>query len=164
MPDVILLDIQLANGSGLDGIIPLQQKWPQAKIIMVSALFSEDNRRIALARGAFDFIAKACSADTMINAINAALAHEAKMLQAKHSTRSRLTQVHLTTRQQQVLNLASKGCSNKVIGRTLDIAENTVRVHIQAILLYFNVATRAEAVCVARSRGLIEPELAELPG
>jgi DNA-binding NarL/FixJ family response regulator len=61
----------------------------------------------------------------------------------------------LTPRQNEVLDLLSQGLPNKVIGRRLGLTENTVRWHVQAVLEFLQVASRAEAVYVARQRGLI---------
>jgi len=61
----------------------------------------------------------------------------------------------MTPRQCEVLNLLHQGLSNKLIARQLSLSDNTVRRHVQDILEFFQVGSRAEAVFAARSQGLV---------
>ena len=63
--------------------------------------------------------------------------------------------LRLTARQCEVLELISEGLSNKLIGRRLDLSENTVRGHVQAVLAHLGVSSRTEAAFAARRRGLV---------
>lgn len=69
----------------------------------------------------------------------------------------------LTARQSDVLALLAAGLTNLAIARTLGLAENTVRVHVSAILQCLNVANRVQAVNEGRRRGLLPPEEEERP-
>jgi DNA-binding NarL/FixJ family response regulator len=60
-----------------------------------------------------------------------------------------------TPHQYEVLGLLSQGLTNKAIGRRLNLSENTIRGHVQAILLALDVDNRAEAAFAARRRGLV---------
>ena len=62
---------------------------------------------------------------------------------------------HLTPRQQQVLDLLCLGLPNKAIGRRLNLSENTVRGHVQAVLAFLGVPSRMQAAFEARRRGLV---------
>ena len=62
---------------------------------------------------------------------------------------------HLTLRQREVLGLLHAGLTNKVIARKMALSDNTVRRHMQEILKYFQVPTRAEAVFAARQQALV---------
>jgi len=62
---------------------------------------------------------------------------------------------NLTSAQARVLALLARGHSNKAIGSTLDISDNTVRAHVSAILRALNVTNRTEAVHVASEMGLL---------
>ncbi|MYM99203.1 response regulator transcription factor, partial [Duganella vulcania] len=64
-------------------------------------------------------------------------------------------QPRLTPRQCEVLALVCQGLSNKLIARRLNLSENTVRGHVQALLAMLGVVSRAEAAFVARQRGLV---------
>jgi len=61
----------------------------------------------------------------------------------------------LTPRQFEVLDLLCQGLPNKVIGRRLNLSENTVRGHVQAVLAALQVSSRSEAGFAARRRGLV---------
>lgn len=148
--DLLLLDIQLPGINGLEGIAPLKHRWPEAKILMVSAFHEADAARNALARGAQGFISKTETPDRMLSIIAAQLCAEAPGEPASLSE-----QIRLTPRQCEVLDLLCQGLSNKMIGRRLNLSENTVRGHVQAMLATLQVSSRSEAAFIARRMGLV---------
>ena len=149
--DLLLLDIQLQGLNGLEGIAPLKRRWPEAKILMVSASHEADAARIALERGAQGFISKTETPDRMLSIIAAQLScNTGSVEQCKPPE-----QIRLTPRQCEVLDLLCQGLSNKMIGRRLNLSENTVRGHVQAMLAVLQVSSRSEAAFVARRMGLI---------
>ena len=150
--NVVLLDIELIGLSGLECIAPLKRRWPGVKVLTVSAHSDTHNIREALARGADQFIAKSESATRIVEAIEDALAGR---LGAPESLRPATSQRSLTPRQCEVIDLMHKGLPNKSIAQRLGLSENTVRRHVQDILTFFEVGNRAEAVFVARQRGLV---------
>jgi DNA-binding NarL/FixJ family response regulator len=155
-PSVILLDIELNGLSGLDGIALLKRNWPQAEVVMLSSDTLSATAQLALARGATAFVTKAETAKKILSLVQSIISQK-----YSHSDPVALTQqacnanLQLTARQSEVLDLLSKGLSNKVIARELHCAENTVRGHVQAILLFFNVSSRSEAVYAAKQQGII---------
>lgn len=150
--DVVLLDIKLPGLNGLEGIALLKRKWPQAPILMLSSQDEPEIRRLALARGAAGFISKAETADSIIDTLHLVLrGHFSGLAPEASSTTLRC----LTPRQCEVLNLLHQGLSNKLIARQLALSDNTVRRHVQDILEFFQVVSRAEAVFAARHQGLI---------
>lgn len=151
--DVVLLDIQLIGLSGLACIAPLKRRWPGARVLAVSAHTDPHSVRDALAQGADRFISKAESAAKIIEAINAALAGALGGDEAQRQPATE--QRSLTPRQCEVIELIHAGLPNKAIARRLGLSENTVRRHVQDILMFFEVGSRAEAVFVARQRGLV---------
>lgn len=153
-PDVILLDIELNGLNGLEGIPLLKRKWPQTPIIMLSSDASSSTLQLALARGANAFVTKADTANTILTTIQKTLDSSSTTVQTT-SPSNLLSGARLTTRQYEVLDLLNKGMSNKVIARELSCTENTVRGHVQAILLFFQVASRSEAVYAAKQQGII---------
>jgi DNA-binding NarL/FixJ family response regulator len=151
-PDVVLLDINLRGLSGMEGIALLQRKWPPARILMLSSQSEPETVRQALSRGAAGFVSKAETADHIVQAIRAVLqgTSAALPLSADSGAGRRLT-----PRQCEVLDLLSQGLSNKLVARRLSLSDNTVRRHVQDILEFFDVGSRAEAVVAARQRRLI---------
>lgn len=156
VPDIILLDIELDGLNGLEGIPLLKRKWPLTPIIMLSSDASSSTLQSAMSRGANAFVTKADTANTILSTIEQTLNTTSDNTNAhKPLSSSGLSGARLTARQYEVLDLLNKGMSNKVIARELSCTENTVRGHVQAILLFFQVASRSEAVYAAKQQGII---------
>ena len=150
--DVVLLDIKLNGLSGLEGIGLLKCKWPLTPVLMLSSHDEPETVRLSLARGAAGFVSKAETAEKIVEAIHLVLQGDFARLSpgACSPTRQRLT-----PRQCEVLDLLHQGQSNKLIARQLSLSDNTVRRHVQDILEFFQVVSRAEAVFAARRQGLV---------
>lgn len=151
--DVVLLDIKLNGLNGLEGIALLKRKWPLVPILMLSSQDDPEIVRLALARGAAGFVSKAATAEKIVEAINLVLRGHFSGLSPEAPG---IAQRCLTPRQCEVLDLLHQGLSNKLIARQLSLSDNTVRRHVQGILEFFGVASRAEAVFVARRQGLVD--------
>jgi len=153
-PDVVLLDIILRGLNGLEGIALLRRKWPQTPIIMLSSDATPQTVSQALARGAAAFVSKENTADNILSVLRQVLGPA--LPPAPPSPGDPANDVtRLTPRQLEVLDLLCQGLPNKSIGRRLDLSENTVRWHVQAILAFLQVSTRSEAAFAARSMALI---------
>lgn len=151
-PSILMLDVQLRGISGIDGMPSLKRKWPQARIVVVSAFDTDDVINDALAMGAETFLAKTERPDRMIATLRHMLEDPAGASPAPSRTDTRSS---LTPRQKEVLDLVCQGLSNKMIGRRLGLSEHTVRGHVQALLASLGVATRTEAAFAARRLGII---------
>jgi len=148
---VVLLDNKLNGLSGMESIALIKRKWPLVPILMLSSQFEPEIVRLALARGVAGFLSKAESVEKIIETLQQVLAGDFPGKAALVP----LAKKSLTTRQSEVLELLHQGLSSKLIARQLFISENTVRQHAQAILEFFAVASRAEAVFAARNLGLV---------
>ena len=148
---VVLLDNQLNGLSGMGGISLIRRKWPLVPILMLSSQFEPEVVRLALARGVDGFLSKAESVDTIVQTLQQVIAGGL----SGHAAVVPLAQKCLTPRQSAVLGLLHQGLSSKLIARQLFISENTVRQHVQSILEFFAVSSRAEAVFTARNQGLV---------
>lgn len=155
--DVVLLDINLPGLNGLEGIALLKRKWPLVPVIVLSSQDNPETIRDALARGAVRFISKADTADRIVALLNRVLRGEYAAPEALTDENGEAVCIpqHLTPRQCEVLDLLCQGMSNKLIARHLSLSENTVRGHVQAILLFLEVSSRSEAAFAARRRGLV---------
>ena len=156
-PDVVLLDIVLRGLSGLDGIELLKRQWPRTPIIMVSSDAEPHTVRLAMARGAAAFVSKEQSADSILGVVRQVLnhTHPTPANRPRPGSQTPPDDLRLTPRQLEVLDLLCQGLPNKAIARKMDLSENTVRWHVQAILAVLNVSNRSEAAFAARSQGLI---------
>jgi DNA-binding NarL/FixJ family response regulator len=157
-PALVLLDIQLHGLNGLEGIALVKRKWPEAAVVILSSDVAHHNVRLALERGALAFVSKAEPADKILAVIDQlrrglpVAAASSALVPASEGDGSRQL---LTPRQSEVLDLMCQGLSNKVIGRRLNLSENTVRGHVQAVLAALQVSSRSEAGFAARRRGLV---------
>lgn len=154
--DLLLLDIQLEGLNGLDSIALLKRKWPDVKILVVSASQDAQISRKSLQCGAHGFISKSELPSHMLQRVAQILNGDTAVIQDKGtSTASDKVSIKLTPRQSEVLNLLCQGLSNKMIGRRLNLSENTIRGHVQATLQALHVSNRSEAAFVARRLGLV---------
>lgn len=160
--DLVLLDLNLPGMSGLDGLQQLRHQLPATPIVLLSA--SEDRNKVlrAIELGAKGYIPKSSSSDIIITALQLVLSGGVYLpmavLDAVNSAQSKTSNADgqtLTPRQVEVLSLIAEGHSNKSIANHLSMAENTVRVHVGAILRFLDVTNRTEAGVAASRMGLL---------
>lgn len=143
-PEIVLLDLRLDGTDGRDGIGALKEKWPETKVIVVSAL--QEPEAIASVREfAAAYVHKSDPPQRIIGLIE-------ELCPALRPPEGQ--DAILTERQVEVLRLVEQGFANKVIARMLGLSEFTVRGHVQAILKSLGVKSRSAAAFEARRRGL----------
>lgn len=160
---LILLDLGLPDGDGMDVLVELHAASPNVPIVVLSAKQDGDTARRALDLGAVGFIPKSAPHAVMVSALQlvfaggiyvppetldrrATPAAEARTNPAATVEQIMQANLGLTARQADVAALMMKGRSNKAICRELDLAEATIKNHVSAILRALNVANRTEAV------------------
>lgn len=161
LPDVVVLDLNLPDVTGLDGLIRLRATVPGVPVVVVSSL--DDNRVIgaALRAGAVAFVPKHSHRDIFRAAFDAlrtgtAWVPEGFAPQADSSApatprETAMLRLGLLTRQQaKILQLICEGMLNKQIAYELTIAETTVKAHVTAIMRKLGVQSRTQAVLIAR--------------
>ena len=169
-PDLILLDNHLPGVSGLDALLGLRAAALHAKVLMLTV--SEDGQTLATAlqRGASAYLLKTVDSDVLATAIFRAMRGEATIspemtgklvnayqaLQAQPESAAAAPSQDalqgLSPREQQILAEIARGASNKEIARTLEIAEATVKIHVQHILRKLNLSSRVQAAVYAAGR------------
>lgn len=160
--DLVLLDLNLPGMSGLDGMTQLRHQHPATPIVLLSA--SEDRSKVlrAIEKGAKGYIPKSSTPDVIICALQLVLSGGVYLpmtvLDTVTSSQAKTITIDghtLTPRQLDVLKLLAEGHPNKVIANQLSMAENTVRVHVSAILRLLDVSNRTEAGLAAIRKGLL---------
>jgi DNA-binding NarL/FixJ family response regulator len=159
-PDIILLDLNLPDVDGLDGLVRLKMAAPDTPVVVVSSLSENAMITMVMREGAAGFIPKDSPKDKIMQAF-AAIWHggsytpedyvapdESKKSQNDHDAVARL--VTLTPQQTCILRLICEGKLNKQIAFDLSIAETTVKAHMTAILRKLGVHSRTQAVLVAQ--------------
>jgi DNA-binding NarL/FixJ family response regulator len=158
--DLVVLDLALPDGDGLDLLTSLRSRLPGAGVVVLSASSEPSVVAKALRLGAQGFIPKSAPYVVMVAALQLVLAGgiyvppeilavlkdllPSEMPAA--DTAPALEGIALTERQRDVLALLVQGKSNKLICRELQLAEPTVKNHITAILKALKVSSRTEAI------------------
>jgi two-component system nitrate/nitrite response regulator NarL len=177
VPDLILLDNRLPGVRGVDAIGGLREAAPGVKILMLTVSENEDDLAAALQAGADGYLLKTVESDDLCNAILKVLSGESvisadmmtKLVCVFRQSRSDaqtppslpLTESQeadlintLSAREKGVLKLIVHGASNKSIARQLDIAEATVKIHVQHILRKLQLSSRVQAAVYAANQRL----------
>ncbi len=166
MPDMDLacMDLYLEPGDqpSFDLLQRVRQEYPGLKLLIVSASADEAHMRQALAMGAMGYVSKGESSGTLLQAITEVLSggihapvsgQPGKNTANDPSVRPALATM-LTPRQMDVLGKLGTGKSNKQIGAELGLSENTVKVHVSAILRLLELGNRSQAGLLAQRCGL----------
>ena len=156
--DLILLDLNISGADGLTSLADIQQFWQNTPVVVVTASERQSDIDRALAAGAASFIPKTVSSDVMISALTRVAKGETYVPDSARIETSgppSYKRATMTDRQMDILRLLAVGKTNRQIGSQLDIAENTVRVHLSAIFKNLGVKTRTEAVFVAVRNGMV---------
>ncbi|WP_027996360.1 response regulator [Simplicispira psychrophila] len=178
-PDVILLDNHLPGVRGIDAVKDLRQLAPQARVLILTVSEDAHDLALALRNGAQGYLLKTIEGDLLAQAIRRAMCGEpvvsvelmgklvaafqaqdalapallaaAVPAPAGHGCASAAAPA-LSPREEEVLREIARGASNKEIARTLDIAETTVKIHVQHILRKLNLSSRVQAAVYAADR------------
>lgn len=168
-PDVILLDNHLPGVRGVDAIPGLRDAAPGAAVLMLTVSEDEADLAAALKGGAQGFVLKTIDSDELLRAIEACAhggsvispALTGKLFTAFRSAPSAAADTAvqdglqcLSRRERETLQHIARGASNKEIARALDIAETTVKIHVQHILRKLQLSSRVQAAVYASERGL----------
>lgn len=157
--DVILLDLNLPDVSGLDGLMRLKTVVPTVPVIIVSSITDEGVIRSALAAGASGYVPKHSHRHIFQTALKEIASGgtylpECVLSEPDESEAQRLDalrRMHDLTRQQmRILELICEGKLNKQIAYDLSIAEATVKAHVTAIMRKLGVQSRTQAVLIAQ--------------
>jgi DNA-binding NarL/FixJ family response regulator len=149
--DQILLDLNLQGMNGLDGLRPLQKKYANVPVVVVTGSDVYDAMNEARAKGAKGYLIKTTATDAMLQALQAVLQGHSHF---PEDLAPALPSAHVTPRQRDVLRLLCQGMVNKEIAANLGMSDHTVRTHLKMIFRTLEVHTRTEAVLAARKLGI----------
>ena len=176
-PDVILLDNHLPGVRGIDGIPALKDAYPKARILILTVSEDEEDLATAMQAGADGYLLKTVESDQLCDSVVKVLAGECVIspdmmtkfvsafrakpratvaaldaMQPAVAPLSDAALESLSPREKEILLLIARGESNKGIARLLDIAETTVKVHVQNIFRKLQLSSRVQVAVYAAAR------------
>ena len=157
VPDILLLDMRMPrlDGAGVAGAV--LREFPSARVLVLSHYDGEDSLLMALRAGVHGYITKEADGDELVHAIFSVVAGQRYLPPGVAERVSKgMTLASLTLRERQVLQALFQGLTNKQIGAELGVTERTAGFHVSGLLAKLGAKTRAEAVALALSRGLID--------
>jgi two-component system nitrate/nitrite response regulator NarL len=165
-PDVVLLDLHMPGISGKDAVKLFLEEVPGIHVIMLTVSEAADDLVDTLRAGASGYLLKNIETEALLDSIRRAVSGDSvvsaemttklvKGLRASTASGSGDEEKEsLSPREREILGYVAKGASNKEIARTLDLAESTVKIHVQHILRKLNLSSRVQAAVYAIEHGL----------
>jgi two-component system response regulator NreC len=168
-PDVILLDVVMPGGSGLDAIPEIREAAPEAKIVTLSMQDDPSYVRRAFASGASGYVLKEAADDELLAAVREVAAGGnyvdpqlgARLAAADATAASEAASDPLTEREHEVLRLLALGHTNQEIAQMLYLSVRTAETHRARIMQKLRLSTRAELVRYAIDHGVLTEDGAE---
>lgn len=158
-PDVVLMDLRMPGGNGVEAIAELTRQGARAKILVLTTYDTDSDTLPAIEAGATGYLLKDAPRDELFTAVRAAAEGRTVLSPA---VASRLVSAvrapanePLSAREREVLALVAKGTSNREIARVLFISEATVKTHLTHLYAKLGVKDRAAAVAVGYDRGIL---------
>ncbi len=164
-PDVVLLDLHMPGISGLEAVKVLSEEMPQVRVLMLTVSEDAQDLMEALRGGASGYLLKNIQTDTLVDAIRRAARGEsvisqemtAKLIQGvRNPPRMGSPLVdsdRFSPRVRDILASLALGESNKEIARRLDLAESTVKIHVQNIFKKLGMSSRVQVALYAVENG-----------
>jgi len=173
-PDVVLLDLNMPGISGREALALILGDAPDTHVLMLTVSEDSDDLLFSLRQGACGYLLKNIAAESLTDAVRMASRGDAvisplmmeKLLDgvprggpgagAPASSTGMDEADKLSPRERETLLFLARGQSNKEIARTLDLAENTVKIHVQNILKKLGLNSRVQAAVYAVEHGLVQ--------
>ncbi|MFF3710127.1 response regulator [Streptomyces phaeochromogenes] len=161
-PDVILMDLRMPGGGGVEAIAQLTRAGARAKVLVLTTYDTDSDTLPAIEAGATGYLLKDAPRDELFTAVRAAAqgrtvlspAVASRLVSAVRTPRAPGNEP-LSAREREVLTLVAKGTSNREIARELFISEATVKTHLTHLYTKLGVKDRAAAVATAYDRGIL---------
>lgn len=162
LPDIVLMDFRLGDGTGADAGMAIRQVRPETKLVFLTREDSDAARFAALEAGASAFLHKSRAASDVVDAIRVvagggSLFTPRTISALLNKRREAETQLErLTPREKEVLRMMAEGAASRDIASRLGISYTTVRTHIRSLGSKLGVHSKLEAIVKARELALVE--------
>ena len=155
-PDVIVMDVRLSDGSGIEATREIRAKHPETRVLMLTSFADDEALFASIMAGASGYVLKQVKSGDLLRAIRAVGKGDSlldpavtsavldRLRKGKHLLRDEKL-ARLSPQEERILVLVADGRTNKEIGDELHLAEKTVKNYVSSILSKLEVARRAEA-------------------
>jgi two-component system, NarL family, response regulator DevR len=155
-PDVVVMDVRLQDGSGIEATREIRAEHPETRVLMLTSFADDEALFASIMAGASGYVLKQVKSGDLLRAIRAVGAGDSlldpsvtsavldRLRRGKHLLRDEKL-ARLSPQEERILSLVADGRTNKEIGDELRLAEKTVKNYVSSILSKLEVARRAEA-------------------
>jgi two-component system nitrate/nitrite response regulator NarL len=170
-PDVVLLDLHMPGIGGREAVKLLAEEAPECNVLMLTVSEDAEDLVETLRAGARGYLLKNIETEFLLDAIRAAARGESVMSPQmtgklmmglrtidKPGAAPDPEEEKLSPREAEIIIFLARGASNKEIARELNVAESTVKVHVQNILKKLKLTSRVQAAVFAVEHGLVKKE------
>jgi len=156
LPDVIVMDVRLSDGSGIEATRDIRARRPATQVLMLTSFADDEALFASIMAGASGYVLKQIKGGELVRAIRAVGQGESlldpavtkgvldRLRKGKHLLKDEKL-ARLSPQEERILGLVSHGRTNRQIGEELHLAEKTVKNYVSSILAKLEVARRAEA-------------------
>jgi DNA-binding NarL/FixJ family response regulator len=167
LPDVIVMDLNLGTGSGIDATRRIRDRYPAMGVLAVTMMDDDDSVFAAMRAGARGYLLKGASPDDIERAVRSVangevilgpqIAARAIGFLSSGQASSSVVFPELTAREREILDLVARGLDNTSVSRRLDLSPKTIRNNLSNVFTKLQVADRSQAIIRARDAGLGQP-------
>ncbi|HXF37259.1 MAG TPA: response regulator transcription factor [Actinomycetota bacterium] len=155
-PDVVVMDVRLADGSGIEATREIRARHPKTRVVMLTSFADDEALFASIMAGASGYVLKQVKGNELLRAIRTVGSGESlldpavtnavldRLRKGKHLLKDEKL-ARLSPQEERILALVSEGRTNREIGEELRLAEKTVKNYVSSILSKLEVARRAEA-------------------
>jgi two-component system response regulator DevR len=155
-PDVVVMDVRLADGSGIEATREIRARHPKTAVIMLTSFADDEALFASIMAGASGYVLKQVKGGELVRAIRTVGKGESlldpavtsavldRLRRGKHLLKDEKL-ARLSPQEERILSLVADGKTNREIGEELHLAEKTVKNYVSSILSKLEVARRAEA-------------------
>ncbi|GAA2433565.1 response regulator transcription factor [Streptomyces macrosporus] len=161
-PDVVLMDLRMPGGGGVEAIAELARRGARGKVLVLTTYDTDSDTLPAIEAGATGYLLKDAPREELFAAVRAAAEGRtvlspavASRLVSRVRTPPSGTGAPLSAREREVLALVARGTPNREIARLLFISEATVKTHLTHLYAKLGVNDRAAAVAAGYDRGIL---------
>lgn len=153
VPDIVLLDVRLVDGSGIEACRLIKQEFPEVRILMLTSYEDEQAVIEAIGAGASGYLLKQISREGLREAVGKVLRGEAfldpalamsVLSRVRRLSQSMIQEEILTKKEKEVMFKVAQGKTNRQIAQELYLSEHTVRNHVSSILQKLNLSSRVQ--------------------